>query len=96
MAFFNNNNLTNNNNHNDIPDFCVPKYVEILEINLGSVEQKHLQFQLFSPRGECLARPPSPADVIAPSPKKDKTEDETPVCVYRIPKIVKFIIPEVL
>ena len=84
----------------DIPNLCVPLYVEIPDIHLGSVptEQPPVRSDVPPSRKESLARPSSPADsttVIVPSPTKEETEDEAPVCVYRIPKKVKFNVPKV-
>ena len=84
----------------DIPNLCVPLYVEIPDINLGSVptEQPPVRSDVPPSRKESLARPSSPADsttVIVPSPTKEKTEDKALVCVYRISKKVKFNVPKV-
>ena len=82
----------------DIPNLCVPLYVEMPDINLGSVptEQPPIKTDVPHSKKESLARPSSPANlttVIVPSPIKEETEDEVPMCVYRIPKKVKFNVP---
>ena len=85
----------------DIPNLCVHLYVEIIpDINLGLVptEQPPIRSDVPPSRKESLAKPSSPADsttVIVPSPTKEETKVEAPVCVYRIPKKVKFNVPKV-
>ena len=66
---------------------------------IGSVPTKQppIKIDVLPSRKESLARP-SPAEsafVIALSPTKEKTENEALVCVYRIPKKVKFNVPNV-
>ena len=76
----------------------VSLYVEIPDINLGSVPTEPPIKTDVPPSNESLARPSSPADsttVIVPSPTKEETEDEASMCVYRIPKQVKFNVPKV-
>ena len=68
------------------------------DINLGSAPTEQPPNRSDAPpsRKESLARPSSPATtVIVPSPTKEETEDEAPVCVYRIPKKVKFNVSKV-
>ena len=61
-------------------------------------EQTPIKTDVPPSRKESLARPSSPTDsttVIVPSPTKEETEDEAPVCAYRIPKKVEFNVSNV-